>query len=146
MFKKGFTFLGFYFDEKGKRPSEPSISRLKERLGGTIQHALNYSQTRLQEKMESIIRGWQNYFQLDGSDRARLASEIEQKFTGDDISLPQRILKSALALQLGNSEAAQKIMQSATVVASEDAEINFQWGVLCDSLGLNNEAYNISTR
>jgi len=137
---QGFTFLGFYFDEKGKRPSEPSISRLKERLGGTIQHALDYSQSRLHEKIESIIRGWQNYFQLDESDRTKLASEIEQKFVSDEISLPQRILKSALALQLGNSEAAQKLMQSDTVVDSEDAEINFQWGVLCDSLGLNNEA------
>ncbi len=137
---QGFTFLGFYFDEKGKRPAESSVARLQERIGGTLQHALDYSQAQLRDKIDSIIRGWQNYFQLDIKDRAQLAAEIEQKFVSDELSLPQRILKSALALQLGQSETAQTIMQTTPVVESEDAEINVQWGVLCESLGLHNEA------
>ena len=105
-----------------------------------MQKSLEYSQTQLREKIDSIIRGWLNYFKLNETDKQKLMIELEQKYADQPDSMPKCILKSALAYQLGDHGGALKILQTETVLSSEDADINFQWGVLCDLLGMKNEA------
>jgi len=58
--RDGFSFLGYYFDERGKRPDEPAVKRLGERVGGVLQKAVEYSENQLREKIDSIVRGWLN--------------------------------------------------------------------------------------
>ncbi|UCE08478.1 MAG: group II intron reverse transcriptase/maturase, partial [bacterium] len=137
---QGFTFLGFQFDERGKRPAEPAIRRIEKRVGNVLQKASEYSQSQLKEKLESIIRGWVNYFKLHESDKRKLLMQIEENSIDQKESLPQRILLAALAYQLGDRSRAETILRTTPVIDSEDAEINYQWGILCDLLEMNNEA------
>jgi group II intron reverse transcriptase/maturase len=138
--RDGFSFLGFYFDEHGKRPDDPAVRRLNERVGKVLEKAAEYSESDLQDKIESIVRGWLNYFQLNENDRAKLLSQIEQKFAGDNDSMPQRILQAALAYQLGDLSRASKALRASPVMTSEDAEVNYQWGLLCDLFDMQSEA------
>ncbi len=138
--RDGFSFLGFYFDEHGKRPDDPAVRRLNERVGKVLEKAAEYSESDLHDKIESIVRGWLNYFQLNETDRAKLLNQVEQKFAGDSNSMPQRILQAALAYQLGDRSRASKALRTSPVVTSEDAEVNYQWGLLCDLFDMQSEA------
>jgi retron-type reverse transcriptase len=138
--RDGFSFLGFYFDERGKRPDEGAVQRLNQRLGSVMQKGAELAEAQLREKLESIVRGWLNYFKLSETDRAQLLVQLEQKFAADAGSMPQRILQAALAYQLGDKSRAGKILRAAPLLSSDDAEINLQWGVLCDLLEMKSEA------
>ena len=140
--RDGFTFLGYRFDERGKRPDDAAVQRLNQRVGSVLQKAAEFTDAQLREKIESIVRGWLNYFKLDETDRARLLQQLEQKFlpqSGTD-SMPQRILQAGLAYQLGDRSRASQMLRAQPVLSSEDAEVNCQWGLLCELFGMNSEA------
>lgn len=137
---QGFTFLGYHFDERGKRPADAAIGRMEQRVGKILNKATEYSRSQLKEKLESIVRGWLNYFQISGSDKRELLQQIEQKFSDQADSMPQRILRSALAYQLGDHARAQSTLKTAPITSTEDADINLQWGMLCDLLDMKTEA------
>jgi retron-type reverse transcriptase/TPR repeat protein len=140
--RDGFSFLGYFFDERGKRPDEPAVKRLGERVGGVLQKAVEYSENQLREKIDSIVRGWLNYFKLADTDRAKILTALEQKFVpqGGTDSLPQRILQAAIAYQLGDRDRARQTLRAAPTTEVQDAQLNYQWGLLCEALQLNNEA------
>lgn len=138
--REGFSFLGFYFDERGKRPDAPAVQRLNQRVETAIKKAGNHADERLREKIESIVRGWLNYFKLEGEDRAQLLQQLQARFAENADSLPQNLLKAALAYQLGDREAARATIRTAPAAPAQDAQLNFQWGVLCEALGFHSEA------
>lgn len=139
---KGFVFLGYHFDENGKRPSDTAVERLGEKVGDTLTNLAGLSEKQLHEKLDSIVRGWLNYFHLAETDKRKLFEEIEQKFEPQTDSMPQRILKSALSFQLGDRLQARDTLHSSPVVVSEDAEMNYQWGLMCALTGMRNEAFD----
>lgn len=138
--RDGFSFLGYYFDERGKRPDEPAVKRLGERVGGVLQKAAEYSENQLREKIDSIVRGWLNYFKLTETDRTKILTELEQKFSASADSVPQRILQAAIAYQLGDRDRVRQTLRAAPTAEVQDAQLNYQWGVLCEVLELKNEA------
>jgi len=138
--REGFSFLGYYFDERGKRAGEPAVKRLGERVGGVLQKAAEFTEAQLREKIDGIVRGWLNYFKLAETDRAKILGELEQKFSAAADSVPQRILQAAIAYQLGDRDRARQTLRSAPTAEVQDAQLNYQWGVLCEALELNNEA------
>ena len=138
--KQGFSFLGFYFDARGKRPDEPALQRLDAKITQLLQKTIEYSDAQLQQKLDSIIRGWLNYFQLDETDRRKLLAQLEQKFASQTDSLPQRLIKAAIALQLGDRSRAHTEITTAPAIAAEDADMNYQWGVICELVGLQSDA------
>lgn len=138
--REGFSFLGFYFDERGKRPDAPAVQRLNQRVETAIKKAGDHADERLRDKIESIVRGWLNYFKLEGEDRAQLLQQLQARFAENTDSLPQNLLKAALAYQLGDREAARETLRRAPVATAQDAQLNFQWGVLCEALGFQSEA------
>lgn len=137
--KDGFSFLGFYFDEKGKRPDRPAFERLDRRIGGLLSKAFEYTDAQMRIKLEGILRGWLNYFHIVTQDKKELLTQIDDTIPGDQ-ALPRRLIKAALAFQLGDIETARNELTADSVAVPQDAKLNFQWGVLCDLLGLQNEA------
>lgn len=138
--REGFAFLGYYFDERGKRPDDPAVKRLGDRVGGVLQKAAELTDAQLREKIDHIVRGWLNYFKLPELDKAKILTELEQKFSASDDSVPQRILQAAIAYQLGDRDRARQTLRAAPTAEVQDAQLNYQWGVLCEALELNNEA------
>ena len=72
-----FNFLGFTFrydkDIFGRKikyfkviPSEKSISKIKEKIREILHSCLHYSPCRLVEKLNELLRGWFNYFDIKG--------------------------------------------------------------------------------
>ncbi|NIA31116.1 MAG: group II intron reverse transcriptase/maturase, partial [Actinobacteria bacterium] len=137
---KGFSFLGFHFDEKGKRPDDTALHRLNRRVGGLLGKAFEYTESQMREKLDAILRGWLNYFKIKIKDKKQLFAQLDETLAGDENSIPKRLIKATLAYQLGEKQTAREIIRTETVTAPQDAELNFQWGVLCDMLGLQNEA------
>ena len=138
--REGFSFLGYYFDERGKRPDDPAVKRLGDRVGGVLQKAAEFTDAQLREKIDSIVRGWLNYFKMAETDRAKILTELEQKFSASSDSVPQRILQAAIAYQLGDRDRARQTLRAAPTAEVQDAQLNYQWGLLCEALELNNEA------
>ncbi|HQI47894.1 MAG TPA: reverse transcriptase domain-containing protein, partial [bacterium] len=138
--EEGFVFLGYQFDENGKRPSEASRQRLDARLQGALAKAVDLSQEALKEKIDAIITGWLNYFSLTTRDRHNLLLELQQQYKGQNVSMPQRILQTALAFQLGDKVGAKSLLEEMPPEPVEDAEVNYQWALMCELAGLTNEA------
>lgn len=137
---QGFDFLGYHFDENGKQPSQESRQRFEKRLGGVLSKAVELSNEEIHGKIEAIIRGWLNYFSLTDKDRKQLTEELQQKYSQQTPSLPLRILQSALAYQLGDGAGARKMLVSTPPEAAADAEVNYQWGLMCEVSGMLHEA------
>lgn len=138
--KEGFVFLGYQFDENGKRPSESSRQRLDVRLQGALAKAVDLSQEALKSKLDAIISGWLNYFSLTTRDRHTLLLELQEQYKEQNISMPQRILQAALAFQLGDKAGAKKLVEEMPPEPVEDAEVNYQWALMCEVSGLTTEA------
>ncbi len=136
----GFVFLGYQFDENGKRPSEASRQRLDARLQGALAKAVDLSQEALKEKIDAIITGWLNYFSLTTRDRHNLLLELQKQYKGQNVSMPQRILQTALAFQLGDKVGAKSLLEEMPPEPVEDAEVNYQWALMCELAGLTGEA------
>ena len=137
---EGFDFLGYHFDENGKRPSEESRKRLEKRLGGALLKAVELSNAELHGKIESIVRGWLNYFSFNDKDRKQLAADLQEKYSQQTPSLPLRILQSAIAYQIGDGESARTMLETSPPEAVTDTEVNYQWGLMCEVSGMLNEA------
>lgn len=137
---KGFVFLGFHFDQKGKRPAAAAVQRLSGRIGEALGNRAGLSEKQLKDKLESIVRGWLNYFQLNETDKRKLFEQLEQEFSDQADSMPQQILKAALSYQLGDHLKARSTLQGSPAISSDDAEMNYQWGLLCSLTGLTAEA------
>ena len=135
----GFSFLGFHFDDKGKKPDEPAFQRINKRVGGLLSKAFEYNDDQIRRKLENILRGWLNYFHLEGKDKKHLFDQLDQAIPDSGNAVPKLVLKAVLAFQLGDAENARTIIRTATVYPDE-ADLCFQWGVICDVLGLQKEA------
>ena len=135
---EGFTFLGFYFDKNGKTPSSKAILNLKENIKEVL--SLNISKKGLEDRLKLIIRGWQNYFHLQGSERDKLLEEIENIVSSYGDSIPLSILKSALLIQEDKKEEAQEIISSEIKKPIEDSNLLSQLGNLCEISDMKEEA------
>jgi len=145
----GFIFLGYHFDLHGKRPSTPAIEKMKNKIETVINKAAEISDSELKTKLESIIRGWANYFQMDAADKQKLLAELRQKMDKYAESLPGRILMAALALYLGDKNQARTLIEQTPAQESDDPEIQVQWGIineLADRPGEAVDAYHSAFR
>ena len=76
--KKPFRFLGFVFrydrsfiNPRGAKfwnvkPSEKSNKKIREKIGATLQQMGHYKVEVMVSELNAIIRGWLNYFEIDG--------------------------------------------------------------------------------
>ncbi|MDI6793736.1 MAG: CRISPR-associated primase-polymerase type A1 [bacterium] len=131
---EGFVFLGYEFTESGKRPAPKSVWRFLKKLD------ISRDESPTREHLESIIRGWLNYFKLDAGTHEELTSEFQRILDNDPGSLPARLALTALYLRKNEPDKARGIITAVSAVASEDAEINYQHGVLCEELDMLSEA------
>ncbi len=138
--KSGFSFLGFHFNEKGKQPDRPAFERLDKRIGSLLGKAFQYTDAQMKSKLEAILRGWLNYFDINADDKKEILAQVDQNIPGDDNALPRKIIKVVLAYQLGDEESARNELKAEDIMTSQDARLNFQWGIICDILGFQNEA------
>ena len=65
--KDGFVFLGYHFDQSGKRASEDAIETLSSRIQEKVDGFIQQGETPVTafEKVRSSLRGWCNYFGMD---------------------------------------------------------------------------------
>lgn len=138
--RDGFVFLGFHFSEKGKRPSQKAIDRLRGKVEHEIKASQHVPDPTFPAKLRSIIRGWQNYFQLAHFDGQGLLEEIEKVIESQPEAGPAHILKAALHIEKGDKEHACNIVNEKLDAPSDDGEVHFQWGILCEALGMHAEA------
>jgi len=137
--REGFTFLGFDISTSGKKPSAQSIHRLKTKIQDELLHSHMVAEDQLKNKIKAIIRGWQNYFGLTSFSEKELLKEVIDLSSKYQDSTPLKILKAALYIQNNEQHKAYDIiMQHPEDI--EDAELHYQWGILCECLGLNEEA------
>jgi len=140
---EGFVFLGFQFTKGGKKPSPRSIDRLKAKIKKefeVLEAPQGSPNVDLSGKVKVIIRGWQNYFQLESCEQANLLKEIDAIIMAHNESIPAHILKAALCIENGQREEACEIINEKMDLPSEDEEIHYQWGILCDAIGMEDEA------
>ncbi|MFZ5518634.1 MAG: CRISPR-associated primase-polymerase type A1 [Candidatus Zhuqueibacterota bacterium] len=138
--KDGFVFLGYYFDLSGKRPSASSVEKVTKKIEKVLEKAETISDVQLKDKLESIIRGWSNYFQLDTTNKKQIFEEFLNKLKSQQESLPARLLTTALALHFGDTPKAQNLVENAPIQNTEDAELQYQWGVICELSDKQQEA------
>ena len=138
--KDGFVFLGYHFDLKGKRPAEAAVGRMQERLKKAMSAAGQLTEAELKLKLDSIVRGWMNYFQIEEKDYGRLYEELNEKWKADEKQIANTILLVALAISLKKRDEAEKILSETAVEDFQDADLYFQWGILCELLGKKPEA------
>mgnify|MGYP001149285513 CR=1 FL=1 len=136
---EGFTFLGFDISKAGRKPSTKSIDRLKTRIKDELLHSYRTTEEQLKNKIKAIIRGWQNYFGLSGFSEEELLKEVEELSNKYHDPIPLRILKAALYIQNNEQHRAYDIIVQHPV-DTEEAELHYQWGILCECLGLEEEA------
>ncbi len=133
----GFVFLGFHFDARGRRPASSSWKQLQDNIQHTLQNSHAYTQTKMTEKLEQIIRGWLNYFQLPDHPESWSTHAAEPSNSFDPIGTI--IYRAAVALHKGDFAAAQETLSQCTEPI-QSADINWQWGFICQQLGLEAEA------
>ena len=138
--RDGFVFSDYHFDLQGQRPASPAIERFKAKIAQPLQRAASVSATQLKTKLASIIQGWASYFHLDSHDKQHLKIEIEQKLNDQPDSLPARILTAALALHFGDKARARELIETAPISETDEADLQFQWGVICELAAYSQEA------
>jgi group II intron reverse transcriptase/maturase len=138
--EEGFVFLGFQFAKDGKKPSPKSMDRLKAKIKKELEVSQGSPNVDLSKKVKIIIRGWQNYFQLESCEQANLLKEIDAIIVAHNESIPAHILKAALCIESGKREEAYEIISGKMDLPSEDEQIHYQWGILCDAIGMEGEA------
>lgn len=138
---EGFNFLGFQFTSEGKKPSARAIKRLKTKIDNELEISGGVCNVDLSSRIKTIIRGWQNYFHLETSEREGLLREINNIIKAHNESIPAHMLRAALYIDSGEKEMAREIINEKIDLPSEDGEIQYQWGLLCDAVGLDEEAF-----
>jgi hypothetical protein len=72
----------------------------------------------------------------------RLQKIISELNKSDIDHISEQILKSALLIKDGKLDSAKEIVESGLTMQSDDAEIHYQWGILCEILELYEQAKN----
>ncbi|MBD3373957.1 hypothetical protein GF406_02885 [candidate division KSB1 bacterium] len=134
----GFTFLGYRFDKNGKRPAEKALQRLGKKMSGLMGRAFELSDAELRSSLNSLIKGWRNYFKTETNE------ELIRYLEKDNNPQRAKLVQALIAFQSGDIETAKDLVQTfeSSKNVPEDAELVFQWGVLCDCLGLSAEAFD----
>jgi len=130
----GFVFLGYEFTESGKRPAPQSVQRFLRKFD------FPKDEYPSKEHLESIIRGWLNYFKLDTKTHDELITEFQRILHNEPNSLPARLALTALYLEMDELDKARGIIITTPVINSQDAKMNYQHGVLCEELNMLSEA------
>ncbi len=134
----GFDFLGFRFSHEGKKPSLQSKQRLQQNLLELVQSADQWTQQKLNEKLDQIIRGWLNYFHIETTKDQNIFEKFNDLFE-DTTLLGPAILRSALAIKAGDLLTAQEALNACHELI-QSPDIMLQWAILCYALGRNYEA------
>ncbi|MBN2010916.1 group II intron reverse transcriptase/maturase [candidate division KSB1 bacterium] len=130
--RSGLNFLGYHFTEQGMQPGGAAIDRIHANIEKAMNKAPELTERDLQAKLESIVRGWLNYFHLEQTDKHTLFKHIENKLSDQAQSLPLHVLSAALALQTGRNQQAHQIVEQAPPDDIADPEMSYQWGIICD--------------
>jgi len=136
----GFVFLGYYFDVSGKKPCESSVKKMQTKIESTIKGAGSFSIEELKNKLDSIIRGWLNYFQIKTNNYQKLFDELKLKWQEQDGSVSENIFLAALAISIGKKDIAEETMTKIPIEDFNDENTYFQWGILNELLDRENEA------
>ncbi|MBU1299291.1 MAG: hypothetical protein KKE44_26345 [Proteobacteria bacterium] len=99
----GFIFLGYEFTKSGKRPAPEAVQRLVKKITQTGNESSR-------EYLESIIRGWMNYFKIDVKTYEELTLEFQRILNNNPDSLPARLSLAALYLQKNESDKAKRVI------------------------------------
>ncbi|MHC1599382.1 MAG: CRISPR-associated primase-polymerase type A1 [Candidatus Methanospirareceae archaeon] len=123
---KGFVFLGYYIDLKGRGPSKKAIGVISRRL-----HEISQTGTRrgMVERIEDLIesiRGWSVYF--------RTCRGIEPE---NDLVL---IALIEMSLELDDEENARRLFGRRRDFSIDQADLWYRLGHLAQRLGLREEA------
>ena len=138
--EQGFVFLGYHFTPEGKRPTSRALDRLKAKIEQQLSAAQEIPPVDLAAKLKSIMRGWLNYFQMSAADQANLQRELDAILDAHKDTIPAQILKAALLLQSNEEEKAKEIVLEGMELPSTEAELYYQWGILCQALQMEEEA------
>ena len=138
--KEGFVFLGYRFTDGGKYPASKAFDNLKQKVYKEISDSKGKSKEDMQDKIKSIIRGWQNYFKLEAQDRIELMKQLDAMISSQTDSVPSYILKAALCIEGGDNDGALDAISHGIEIPTDDPEIHYQWGSLYDTLGLSPQA------
>ena len=96
--KDGLQFLGFLFDEKGKRPSDKSLQAIEARLYSLKGSCRRKEHDEVLHIFRQAIRGWRNYFRSFGS------------FTPPNEE--SALAATQIALEFGEQESAHRFLTS----------------------------------
>src|SRR5262245_48924577 len=58
----GFGFLGYHFEQKGRRPRKKSLIKFKDRVRELTRRLDGNSWTTIIERLNATLRGWFEYF------------------------------------------------------------------------------------
>ena len=136
----GFVFLGYRFTDKGKSPAGKAVEKLKRKVQKEILASETMPEGELENRLKSIIRGWQSYFKLETQDRAELMSQLDDIISSQTDNVPAHVLKAALCIEGGEREKAVEIVTRGAELPSEDPEVRYQWGMLYDALDMPAQA------
>lgn len=138
--REGFTFLGFHFCEQGKKPSLKAMERLKSKIEEELKSSSKLTEEQLRNRLKIIIRGWQNYFGLSGIAEKNLLREVEELSRQYNDSIVLNIFKSALYLDNSQPHKAYELVAQNLPVSAQEAELHYQWGIIYELLGLEDQA------
>lgn len=140
--KDGFTFLGFHFSEQGKKPAKKSLEKLKTKIESELRSTDKFTEEQIRERLKLIIRGWQNYFGFSSISTNELIKEIEEKSTLFRDSPAVNIFKSAVHILNSEYHKAYDLIIQQTDTQLQDEEIHIQKGLICEFLGLDEQAFD----
>jgi RNA-directed DNA polymerase len=58
----GFDFLGYHFEQKGRRPRKQSLVKFKDRVRGLTRRLNGHSMPAIITRLNAVLRGWFEYF------------------------------------------------------------------------------------
>ncbi|NIA10551.1 MAG: group II intron reverse transcriptase/maturase [Nitrospiraceae bacterium] len=123
---KGFVFLGYYIDLKGRGPSKKAIGVISRRLHEISQAGKRRGTVERIEELIGSIRGWSVYF--------RTCRGIEPE---NELIL---IALLEMSLELGDEENARRLLGRRRDFSIGQADVWYRLGHLAQRLGLREEA------
>jgi Tfp pilus assembly protein PilF len=82
------------------------------------------------------------YLNFQQNDLPQIISMLDDIQSSETDYVPARILKSALLIKDGKHEESQESINIGLAFPSDDANMHYRWGTLCDILDLNEQARN----
>jgi len=139
--EKGFVFLGFHFNLEGRRPAPSAWQHLQENLRHVLDHPDAITKEKMNDKVDQIIRGWTNYFHLNSNN---LMESAAAGYPAEQVDGPigSALLRAAVMIKQGDFAKAHEALAGCQEPI-QSAEINWQWGLLCQCLGLESEARDV---